>query len=123
MTVHTMCQVAGQLNVNHFFVCPAARLPTHWRPQMGCVIQPSTGISHTPRFRVPARRTRAFGWKTRSPTHAFGRLAAKDAQLAPPFVVSYTPSDAPTQARLPFHGSTWIALMDRFGSPAVQSVH
>src|SRR5918997_4211575 len=77
MTVHKTCQVAGQLKVNQRRVSLPARLPFHCTPQSGCVIQPSTGISQTPRLRVPALSTRACGWKIRSPTNMFGRLLEK----------------------------------------------
>src|SRR3954469_21458751 len=73
--VQSMCQVAGHPKVNQRPEAFAARVPVHWVPQIGCVIQPSTGISHTPRLRVPARSTRALGWNTRSPMKALGRVA------------------------------------------------
>ena len=61
MTVQTMFHVAGQLNVNHRFVSFAFSVPVNCTAQIGFTNQPSTGISHTPRFRVPARNTRAYG--------------------------------------------------------------
>src|SRR5437763_16004009 len=68
MIVQRTCQVAGQLWVNQRCDAFGASVPVNWTPQPGWVIQPSTGISQTPRLRVPARSTRACGWKTRSPT-------------------------------------------------------
>src|SRR5215204_4241651 len=107
----TTCHGAGQLKVNQRRCSLAARLPVHCTPHTGCVIHPSTGISQTPRLRVPARSTRACGWYTRSPTYIFGRPFEKSAQVAPPSVLWYTPRSAPTHTRLPFRGSTSIAFM------------
>src|SRR5215472_3345455 len=61
ITVQMTCHVAGQLNVNQVCVWFGVSVPFHCTPQTGTVIQPSTGISHKPRFRVPARSTHACG--------------------------------------------------------------